>query len=46
MGNSHRDCDVALFMASLDIPMRLDDLIEWVDPFNDRFELFLLDQLD
>ncbi len=44
MGNSRLDCDVTLYMTLLSIAMRLADLIEWVDPVNDRFDYTRFDQ--
>lgn len=43
MRNSYRDGDVAFFMSLLNIAMRFDDLVERVDPVNDRFEFVRLD---
>lgn len=39
-----RDNDMAFFVPLLNIAVRLDDLIERIDPVNDRFELARLDQ--
>ena len=38
------DDDIALFMPLLDIAVRLDDLLQRIDPVYDRFELARLDQ--
>jgi hypothetical protein len=43
-GDIHRDRDVAFLVTLLDIAMCLDDLLEWVDPVNDRFDYTRFDQ--
>ena len=40
----HRNDHISLFMPLLDIAVRLDDLLQRIDPVNDRFELARLDQ--
>ncbi len=44
LGNSYRDNDVAFFMPLLDIAVRLDDLLQRINPVYDRFKLARLDQ--
>jgi len=40
----HSNDYVALFVTSFDIAVRLDDLLERIDPVNGRFHLARLDQ--
>ena len=41
---AYRDNDVAFLVSLLDIPVRLDDLFQRIDPVNDRSELPRLDE--
>ena len=40
----HRDDHISFFMPLLNIAVRLDDLLQRIDPVNGRFELARLDQ--
>ncbi len=40
----HRNYDISLFMPLLDIAVRLDDLLQRINPVYDRFELARLNQ--
>ena len=40
----HRDDHISLFMPLLDIAVRLDDLLQRINPVYDRFKLARLDQ--
>src|ERR687896_271700 len=44
-GASRRDDDLAPGPAGLDVADGLRDLVEWVDPIDDRPQLAVLDQL-
>ncbi len=36
---------VALLVSHFDIPVSIDNLVQWIDPVNDGFELARFDQL-
>jgi hypothetical protein len=40
----HRDDDIALFVATFNIPVSLDDLLQWIASVNDRLELPCLNE--
>jgi hypothetical protein len=41
----HRNDHISLFMPLLDIVVRLDDMLQWINPVYDRFYLTRLNQL-
>jgi hypothetical protein len=42
---SHRDDDISLFVSFVDIPVRLDDLLQRIAPIDNRFQLSCFSKL-